>query len=625
MSGIAGIVDSRRRLNLEESLGALAAAMRRKHSDVMEKYFVPELGMYVSGVAPEDSPSQIILSEEKDIALIFSGECFVDPLILSRLRHRSSDVCENNRSWLIDLYEEQGIRCLEKLNGTFCGLLIDKRKHKAFLFNDRYGIGRIYWHEEKGSLYFASEAKALLQILPELRCFDDEGVGQFLKFGCTLGTRTLFKGIQTIPAGSVWRFEDGKCNKTTCFSPEEWERQEPLSVEDFESEFHNTFTRAVPRYFECASRIGISLTAGLDTRMLMACRPKTSIDPVTYTFDGPMGRTADSRLAAHVARALGLEHHVLRLGPDFFSDFGSHVDRTVCITDGCFGVTGAHEIYLNRLARQLAPIRLTGNYGGEVLREVSTFKPLDLSPSLFNPDAATIAGSSTNFLDKQHPVTFAAFHEIPWKLSGSLRAGESQVAIRSPYLDNDLVALAYRVPTELRRSPEAAMQLIQRNNCLLAKIPTDMGLLGQSSRLEGIVRRALAKAVCKLDYFSSEGVPPSLWFLDSFTSGIASVLRIAGTHKYLRYRNWFRHQLAGYVRDAIADVRLRQSPFWNDKFLAKMAGDHIAGRANYVREINSVITLGAVERLLLHPRPVTSASETKEGEFHACREVAVAR
>jgi asparagine synthase (glutamine-hydrolysing) len=543
---------------------------------------------------------------------------------LSRLRRRSGDVCENNRNWLINLYEEQGIRCLEKLNGTFCGLLIDRRKHKAFLFNDRYGIGRIYWHEDNGSLYFASEAKALLQILPELRSFDDEGVGQFLKFGCTLGTRTLFKGIQTIPGGSVWRFEDEKCHKTTYFSAEEWERQTPLSVEDFESEFQNTLTRVVPRYFESESRIGISLTAGLDTRMLMACQPANVRDVLSYTFDGPMGRTADSRLAAQVADALGLEHHVLRLGSDFFSDFESYVDRTISVTDGCFGATGAHEIYLNGLARQLAPLRITGNYGGEVLREVSTFKPLDLSPDLFSRDAATITGTSANFLDKQHPVTFAAFCEIPWKLSGSLRAGESRVAIRTPYLDNDLVALAYRVPTELRRSPEPAMRII-RQNPLISAIPTDMGFLSQSPRLGGIVRRALAKAACKLDYFSSEGVPPGLCFLDSFTSGIASVLRIAGTHKYLRYRNWFRHQLAGYVRDAIADVRLRQSPFWNDKFLAKMAGDHIAGRANYVREINSVITLGAVERFLLHPRPVTSASETKEGEFHACREVAAAR
>ena len=45
---------------------------------------------------------------------------------------------------------------------------------------------RIYWHENSEAIYFASEAKALLRVLPKLREFDEEGVAQFLAFGCTL-------------------------------------------------------------------------------------------------------------------------------------------------------------------------------------------------------------------------------------------------------------------------------------------------------------------------------------------------------------------------------------------------------------------------------------------------------
>ena len=91
-------------------------------------------------------------------------------------------------------------------------------------------------------------------------------------------------------------------------------------------------------------------------------------------------------MAARVAAACGLEHHLLRLGPDFFSDFAAHADKTVFVTDGCSGILGAHEIYLHRLARPLAPVRLTGNYGSEIFRGVSTFKPLGLAPQIFDPD-----------------------------------------------------------------------------------------------------------------------------------------------------------------------------------------------------------------------------------------------
>ena len=72
------------------------------------------------------------------------------------------------------------------MNGLFSGLLIDKRQKKAVLFNDRYGIERIYYYEADGDFYFASEAKALLRILPQARAFDEEGVAQFLAYGCTL-------------------------------------------------------------------------------------------------------------------------------------------------------------------------------------------------------------------------------------------------------------------------------------------------------------------------------------------------------------------------------------------------------------------------------------------------------
>ena len=92
-----------------------------------------------------------------------------------------------------------------------------------FLFNDRYGIERIDWHEADGEFYFASEAKALLRVLPALRQFDSDGVAQFLAFGCTTGARTLFRGIELLPGGSLRTSQVGRCHKETYSSPEEWD------------------------------------------------------------------------------------------------------------------------------------------------------------------------------------------------------------------------------------------------------------------------------------------------------------------------------------------------------------------------------------------------------------------
>jgi hypothetical protein len=67
---------------------------------------------------------------------------------------------------------------------------------------------------------------------------------------------------------------------------------------------------------------------------------------------------------------------LLRLQPDFLKDFAKHAERTVYVSDGNGRCCLSHEIYLNRLARASTDARVTGNFGSEVLRGVSTFKEL---------------------------------------------------------------------------------------------------------------------------------------------------------------------------------------------------------------------------------------------------------
>jgi asparagine synthase (glutamine-hydrolysing) len=571
-------------------------------------YPVPEMGIYAGWVAHENSfgAGQPFFNERRDVVLLFSGECFVDPEAPASVGQKGCRLGQATGSWLVRCYEKEGSQFFEKLNGLFSGLLIDKRRDKTFLFNDRYGVERIYCHETSDATYFASEAKALLRILPELRAFDQEGIAQFLTFGCTLGQRTLFRGVELLPEASVWSFENGKCQKKKYFSPETWESQTILPADSFQAEFQETFKRVLPRYFESQSRVGISLTAGLDSRMIMACMPKREEQPICYTFSGEKQDTQDARLARQVAKVCGLEHQTLRLGADFFLNFASHIDRTVYITDGCLGALGAHEIYLNRQARQLAPVRLTGVFGGEIFRDVSMFKPLGLSPRLMNPDLRYSVNSMTQAWSRnnQHPVTFTAFREVPQKRFGTPAASRSQLTFRTPYLDNEIVALAYRAPESLRESPLMAWSLVEGNSQPLSRIPTDMGVVAKANRLGISPRRILSKAVCKLDYLYAEGLPHWLSSFDRLFDLVDSRARLFGWHKFLHYRRWFRRELADYIAGTLKEVQTRRSsPFWNLGFLETLAHDHINGRRNYVHEINAVLTLDAVDRLLFHDLP----------------------
>jgi asparagine synthase (glutamine-hydrolysing) len=603
MPGIVGVISHNPPEECKGLVHSMVGCMEYETFYVSGSHFAPEMGIYAGWVALEGSFSaqQVFTNQRKDIALLFAGECFPasEP---HNLPWRNGNLrIEKEESWLLNLYEEQGDQFFEKLNGLFSGLLIDKKRQRAFLFNDRYGLERVYLCETKNGLYFASEAKALLRILPELRCFDESGVAQLLTFGCTLEWKTLFRGVDLLPGGSLWTFAGGNVRKGRYFSPGSWESLEALTEQAFESKFKETFKRILPGHWEATPRVGVSLTGGLDTRMIVACLPLAGTRPVSYTFTGQNPTILDSRLAGRIAEACGLEHRDLQIGPDFFSNFAAIADKTVYATDGCFGVTGAHEIYFNGKARQLASTRLTGNFGSEILRGTSTFKPIDLSRELFNKEINQMIDSSAAGLKGAdgNPISFAAFREIPWSLFGSFAAARSQVTFRTPYLDNELVALAFQTPESLRRSSLVALNLVKENNPVLGAIPTDRGRGGSGTGPGYLLRRLFCDATFKLDYIYCESLPNWLAPFDPLI-GYLDAAGILGLHKFLRYRRWFRFELETYLEGALANARARQMPYWNANFLERLPAEHISGRRNYLREINVVLTLDAIDRLLFH-------------------------
>jgi asparagine synthase (glutamine-hydrolysing) len=130
-----------------------------------------------------------------------------------------------------------------------------------------------------------------------------------------------------------------------------------------------------------------------------------------------------------------------------------------------------------------------------------------------------------------------------------------------------------------------------------------MGDLGECGDLRRILRRVASKITFKWDYFNNEGLPDRLASFDPLVKPLSSAFGISGLHKYLHYRSWFQRELASYLVNVLADVQARRSPFWSIGMLESMAREHIRGHKNYVREINAVLSLEAVERLMFRDLP----------------------
>jgi asparagine synthase (glutamine-hydrolysing) len=551
-------------------------------------------GVIAGWTSQKIDPDVFAWNGTRDIALLFSGELF------SGLPSRSGTPMLQS---LLSLYEESGPRFLEQVNGWFCGLLLDLRNKQALLFNDRYGLGRIYIHESSQGLYFSSNARSLLGILPHCRGFDDESLAEWLSCGCVLQNRTLFQKISLLPPGSAWTFSaDGKVTRRTYFDPASWKSQPSLSAAEFYEQLKETFPRVLKRYMNGDQPVGMSLTGGLDGRMIMSWSHRQPGELPCYTFNGPLRDCADVTIARKVADACGQTHQTLPLQKSFFSQFPTLAEESIRFSDGAMDVTGSAEIYLNRLARQVAPVRLTGNYGSEILRRHVAFRPRAFPSSLLAPDLAQRlpqAGQTYAEESAGHPLSFIAFKQVPWHHFARFAVERSQLRVRSPFLDNELVALAFRAPPEASASADPSLRLIAEGNPLLGRIPTDRGITYPARRGANRLHRSIAEFLAKAEYAYDYGMPGWLARLDKSLSRLRIDRLFLGRQKFCHFRSWYRGPLAEYARQILLDPLSRSRSYLNPQALEPLVSDHTVGRSNATVEIHKLLSLELVHRVLL--------------------------
>ncbi len=604
MPGIVGLITRMPQQWAKPQLLRMIETIRHESFYTTEAWLDELSGVYLGCVERKGSFSDgmPLRNEEAGVVLALSGEEFSEPGIEERFIGKGRQY-GGSGTFLAHLGEEAAPTFPSELNGRFHGLWVDRRRRTAMLFNDRYGMHRIYYHESKDAFYFAAEVKAILAVRPELRTLDPRGLGEFVTCGAVLENRTLFEDVFLLPPASGWVFREGSVErKASYFHPKEWEEQDPLDLVSYYKELRDVFARNLPRYFGGRERIAMSLTGGLDTRMIMAWQKPEPGSLPCYTFGGMLRDCQDVIVARQVAALCGQQHEVIRFDREALKRFHHYAERAVYLTDGCLDVRHAPDLYLNERARDIAPVRMTGLYGGEILRRVRAFKPEEWSPRLFQPEFQSyIHGTTETYsrLVQGHPVTFAAFKQAPWYHHSVLALEQSQVSVRTPFLDNDLVRTVFRAPMSALATNEVSLRLIAEGNRDLSRIRTDRGLAAERYRLLSAASRNLLKFLFKAEYGFDTGMPQWLAQVNHVLSPLRLEHFFLGRHKIFHFRTWYRDALAGYVREMLLDARSLSRPYIERKVLEAMVEGHLRGDRNYTTEIHKLLTLELFHRLFL--------------------------
>ena len=260
---------------------------------------------------------QPLTNEDGTVTAAQNGEIYNFPALRPALLERGHQLhTHTDTEVLPHLWEEHGTRLPEHLDGMFAIAVWDARAQVGLLARDRMGKKPLYYWEHDGSLYFASEIKALLTLPGFERRINLKALHHYLGYKHVPHPWTIFEGVRILPPGHRLVYRPGTVPVVErywrlSFAP----RTSQLSVDDAVDELIARLRTAVQRRLMSDVPIGFFLSGGLDSSLTTALAAEvapTRIKTFTLTYAGGSsteGKERDRHWASFVAERYGTDHH----------------------------------------------------------------------------------------------------------------------------------------------------------------------------------------------------------------------------------------------------------------------------------------------------------------------------
>ncbi len=332
-----------------------------------------------------ETGSQPVANESGTIVSVFNGELYNFRELRAGLS--SHEVRGTGDTPVIPhLYEEHDVGFVERLSGMFALALWDAGSERLVLARDRVGKKPlVYARLADGSLAFASEVKALLQI-PGLRREPDPGqLDAYLALQYVPGGTGL-AGIEKLPPGHVLVAEAGGVRVEPYA---ELRELEPRSDEEWLELVRGRVTGAVERRLVADVPLGALLSGGIDSSVVVALMAQASSRPVrTFTVGFGEPRYDERPYARAVAERFATEHTEVVLEPDV----AATLPRLAEAYDEPHGDEAALPLYLIcEAARREVTVALTGDGGDESFAGYERYLAHRLAGRLPRPGAGAAA------------------------------------------------------------------------------------------------------------------------------------------------------------------------------------------------------------------------------------------
>lgn len=270
---------------------------------------------------------------------------------------------------LLEGFALLGPAILDKLNGIFALAILDNVTGALFIARDNMGIKPLYYVQTRDAVAFASELKALEQLVPLDTTLDVSAIRKYLTFLWCPGEQTPLKAVKKLEPGSAMLIRDGAIVRINRYwTAPAYQPRKGWKAQDCARELRALVDTCVERQTVSDAPIGAFLSGGLDSSAIVAAMRKNASRVQCYTIDTgetEQGATEDLPYAREAAAKLGVDLHVAKVSSDTLAH--SVADMITMLDEPLADPACLNVLFISRLAREHGVKVLLSGAGGDDL------------------------------------------------------------------------------------------------------------------------------------------------------------------------------------------------------------------------------------------------------------------
>jgi asparagine synthase (glutamine-hydrolysing) len=370
MCGICGQFNFVRREPVErDTIRRMTATIAHRGPDDEGYLFDDALGFGFRRLSIIDLAGghQPMADAEESVWIMLNGEIYNFKELRAQLEQRRySFRTRSDTEVIIHGYKEWGTDVFNHLNGMFGVAIWDAKRKRLIVARDAMGIKLIYYRNADGQVSFGSEIRPVLAANGFKPDVDPTALKLFLQFRYTPSPLTIFKDIRKLAPGTMLIAENGECHERRWYNYTPTPFPTPKSEEEATEELLALYRGAVKRHLLSDVPVGILLSGGLDSGLLLALMNENGGPWPAYTIGyGESFEDDELSDATETARILGARHITVKLDK---ADFEQSLPKIVDSLEEPVAASSIVPMYfVSQRARQDVKVALIGQGPDELL------------------------------------------------------------------------------------------------------------------------------------------------------------------------------------------------------------------------------------------------------------------